>query len=94
MAGYSEIDVTEELKGIRHKIRETLQVLQIQYGMVEQAVDQCVTFEKKKDYSSCRIGAKNAKNQLKNLIETSERLVKEVHDLNDYVSTVDFFKIS
>ncbi len=85
MEGYSEIDVTGELKAIRHKLRETLQTLQLQYGMVEQAVDQCVTFEKKKDLASCRISAKSAKNQLKNFVETSERLVKEVHDLNDYV---------
>ncbi len=48
MAGHPEIKSISDLKEIRHKIRETLQVLQLPYGFVEQAVDSRVKFQGKK----------------------------------------------
>jgi hypothetical protein len=90
MLGTPEIKGDHELKDIRHNIRETLQVLQLQYGFVEQAVDTCVKFEMKKDKKECKIAAVTAHNETEKLLQVSLRLVEEIHELHDYVIAHDF----
>jgi hypothetical protein len=94
MAGNQKIIGDGDLKEIRHKIRETLQVLQLQYGIVDQAVDSCVKVQRKKDVKECKIAANIAQNEITTLLQTSMRLVEEVRELNDYVTATDSSKWS
>lgn len=81
----------EELKGIQYKIRDTLQVLQLEYGLVDEAVNKCSLIHGTKNQQECVIAAEKARQQVNELLRSSKKLVDEVNELYAYVKGREFF---
>ena len=73
------------LEDMKYHIRETLQVLELQFGMCEQAVDECITIKNNKSHKECALAASHARCGTIKFLEAAQRLVVQIEDLHHYV---------
>lgn len=75
----------EILSDMKFQIRETLQVLHLQFGVMEEAIERCTEITDEINYKDCALATGRAKDETRKLLEVSRRLVAQMEDLHHYV---------
>lgn len=63
-----------ELADLRFKIRTLMHIVQLQFDVMQIAVDKCENIEQEHEYVECHQASENAYNESRKFIEVSEKL--------------------
>lgn len=85
MPGEEDEPFDKVLEDMRYHIRETLQLLELEFGMCEQAIDECSKVELNRGYRECTLAASHARCGTIKFLEAAQRLVVQIEDLHHYV---------
>jgi hypothetical protein len=73
------------LADLRHQIRDTMQIVKLQFDIMNEAVDKCGDIAHPQRYVECAEALKNAKDQIKIFQERSNDLAVLITMLDSYI---------